>query len=135
MKKLLSIHYSPLAFNAAMLVLRIAMGALMMAHGYQKLVGFSSMKSDFYNLLGMGSTLSLALCVFAEFFCALFVMIGLFTRLVTLPLIISTSIALFDVHAMDFFNTGEKASLFLSGYIVLLLLGPGRASVDGIAGK
>jgi putative oxidoreductase len=135
MKKLLSIHYSPLAFNAAMLVLRIAMGALMMAHGYQKLVGFSSMKSDFYNLLGMGSTLSLALCIFAEFFCALFVMIGLFTRLVTLPLIISTSIALFDVHAMDFFNTGEKASLFLSGYIVLLLLGPGRASVDGIAGK
>lgn len=135
MKKLLSIHYSPLAFNAAMLVLRIAMGAMMMAHGYQKLVGFSSMKSDFYNLLGMGSTLSLALCVFAEFFCALFVMIGLFTRLVTLPLIISTSIALFDVHAMDFFNTGEKASLFLSGYIVLLLLGPGRASVDGIAGK
>jgi putative oxidoreductase len=135
MKKLLSIHYSPLAFNAAMLVLRIAMGALMMAHGYQKLVGFSSMKSDFYNLLGMGSTLSLAFCIFAEFFCALFVMIGLFTRLVTLPLIISTSIALFDVHAMDFFNTGEKASLFLSGYIVLLLLGPGRASVDGIAGK
>lgn len=135
MKKLLSIHYSPLAFNAAMLVLRIAMGALMMAHGYQKLVGFSSMKSDFYNLLGMGSTLSLALCIFAEFFCALFVMIGLFTRIVTLPLIISTSIALFDVHAMDFFNTGEKASLFLSGYIVLLLLGPGRASVDGIAGK
>lgn len=135
MKKLLSIHYSPLAFNAAMLVLRIAMGAMMMAHGYQKLVGFSSMKSDFYNLLGMGSTLSLALCIFAEFFCALFVMIGLFTRLVTLPLIISTSIALFDVHAMDFFNTGEKASLFLSGYIVLLLLGPGRASVDGIAGK
>ena len=135
MKKLLSIHYSPLAFNAAMLVLRIAMGALMMAHGYQKLVGFSTMKSDFYNLLGMGSTLSLALCIFAEFFCALFVMIGLFTRIVTLPLIISTSIALFDVHAMDFFNTGEKASLFLSGYIVLLLLGPGRASVDGIAGK
>ena len=135
MKRQLSIHYSPLAFNAAMLVLRIAMGALMMAHGYQKLVGFSSMKSDFYNLLGMGSTLSLALCIFAEFFCALFVMIGLFTRLVTLPLIISTSIALFDVHAMDFFNTGEKASLFLSGYIVLLLLGPGRASVDGIAGK
>ena len=135
MKRLLSIHYSPLAFNAAMLVLRIAMGAMMMAHGYQKLVGFSSMKSDFYNLLGMGSTLSLALCIFAEFFCALFVMIGLFTRLVTLPLIISTSIALFDVHAMDFFNTGEKASLFLSGYIVLLLLGPGRASVDGIAGK
>ena len=119
MKKLLSIHYSPLALNAAMLVLRIAMGALMMAHGYQKLVGFSSMKSDFYNLLGMGSTLSLALCIFAEFFCALFVMIGLFTRLVTLPLIISTSIALFDVHAMDFFNTGEKASLFLSGYMDL----------------
>ena len=135
MKKLLTTHYSSLAFNAAMLVLRISMGALMMAHGYQKLVGFNSMKSTFYNLLGMGSTFSLSLCIFAEFFCALFLMIGLFTRVVTVPLIISTSIAVFDVHAMDFFNTGETASLFLTGFFVLLLLGPGKASVDGIAGK
>lgn len=135
MKKLLSIHYNTLAFNTAMLILRITMGALMMAHGYSKLIGFDSIKAKFYDFIGFGSTTSLALAIFAEFFCALFIIIGLFTRVVTIPLIITMSIALFQVHQMDFFDTGEKAALFLSGYVALLLCGPGKASVDGIASK
>lgn len=135
MKKLLSTHYNAFSFNAAMLVLRLAMGMLMMSHGYDKLVNFSEKKAVFYNFLSLGSTTSLMLCIFAEFFCALFVVIGLFTRLVSVPLIIVMSIAVFSVHKMDFFDTGEQASLYLAGYLVLLLCGPGRASVDGIASK
>jgi putative oxidoreductase len=135
MKKLLSTHYNAFSFNAAMLVLRLAMGMLMMSHGYDKLVNFSEKKAVFYDFLSLGSTTSLMLCIFAEFFCALFVVIGLFTRLVSVPLIIVMSIAVFSVHKMDFFDTGEQASLYLAGYLVLLLCGPGRASVDGIASK
>jgi len=135
MKKLLSTHYNAFSFNAAMLVLRLAMGILMMSHGYDKLVHFSEKKAVFYNFLNLGSTTSLMLCILAEFFCALFVAIGLFTRLVTIPLVIVMSIAVFSVHKMDFFITGETASLYLAGYLVLLLCGPGRASVDGIASK
>ncbi|MEY3577909.1 MAG: hypothetical protein RL394_1494 [Bacteroidota bacterium] len=135
MKKLLSTHYNAFSFNAAMLVLRLAMGMLMMSHGYDKLVHFSEKKAVFYNFLNLGSTTSLMLCILAEFFCALFVAIGLFTRLVTIPLVIVMSIAVFSVHKMDFFITGETASLYLAGYLVLLLCGPGRASVDGIASK
>jgi uncharacterized membrane protein YphA (DoxX/SURF4 family) len=45
------------------------------------------------------------------------------------------SIALFSVHKMDFFDTGESATLFLVGFLTLLLCGPGRVSVDGIASK
>jgi putative oxidoreductase len=45
------------------------------------------------------------------------------------------SIALFSVHHMDFFDTGEKATLFLAGFLTLVLCGPGRVSVDGIASK
>ena len=107
----------------------------MMAHGYAKLVGFQSIQPKFYDFMGLGSSTSLALAIFAEFFCALFIIIGLFTRLVAIPLIITMSVALFKVHQMDFFDTGEKAALYLSGFIVLLLCGPGRASVDGVASK
>jgi putative oxidoreductase len=135
MKKLLSTHYNAFSFNAAMLVLSLAMGLLMRSHGYDKLVNFSEKKAVFYDFLSLGSTTSLMLCIFAEFFCALFVVIGLFTRLVSVPLIIVMSIAVFSVHKMDFFDTGEQASLYLAGYLVLLLCGPGRASVDGIASK
>jgi putative oxidoreductase len=135
MKKLLSIHYSAFAFNASMLLLRVAFGILMMSHGYDKLVHFNERKSDFYNLFGIGSTSSLVLSIFAEFFCALFLIIGLFTRVVAVPLVINMSVALFSVHNMDFFNTGEKATLFLAGFLTILFCGPGRVSVDGIASK
>ena len=135
MKKLLSIHYNAFAFNASMLLLRLALGILMMSHGYDKLVHFNERKSDFYNLFGIGSTSSLVLSIFAEFFCALFLIIGLFTRVVAVPLVINMSVALFSVHNMDFFNTGEKATLFLAGFLTILFCGPGRVSVDGIASK
>lgn len=135
MKKLMSISYSPLAFNFSMLIIRISMGVLMMSHGYDKLVNFSEKQRNFYNLLEIGSTPSLLLCIFAEFFCALFITIGLFTRLTVIPLIITMSIAVFGVHSMDFFGDAETGSLFLAGYLVLLICGPGKISVDGVSGK
>lgn len=135
MKKLMSISYSPIAFNLSMLIIRISMGVLMMSHGYDKLVNFSEKQRNFYNLLEIGSTQSLLLCIFAEFFCALFITIGLFTRLTVIPLIITMSIAVFGVHSMDFFGDAETGSLFLAGYLVLLLCGPGKISVDGVSTK
>ena len=87
------------------------------------------------NFLGMGQTVSLALVVFAEFFCSLFLILGLFTRLSAIPLIIAMSIALFKAHNADFFGDGEKAALFLGCYLVILILGPGRISVDAMSGK
>jgi putative oxidoreductase len=135
MKKLLSIQYNPFLFNASMLLLRIASGMLMMSHGYGKLLQFNEKKAVFHNFMGLGSTNSLLLAIFAEFFCALFLTIGLFTRLVSVPLVIVMAVAVFDVHQMDFFDTGEKAALFLGIFTTLLLCGPGKASIDGIASK
>ncbi|MEN9951434.1 MAG: hypothetical protein RLZZ557_1233 [Bacteroidota bacterium] len=135
MKKLLSIQYNPFLFNASMLLLRIISGILMMSHGYGKLLQFNEKKAVFHDFMGLGSTNSLLLAIFAEFFCALFLAIGLFTRLVSVPLVIVMAVAVFDVHQMDFFDTGEKAALFLGIFSTILLCGPGKASIDGIASK
>ena len=135
MKKLLSTKYSAGAFNAAMLLLRLGVGILMMNHGYDKLVHYGSRHSKFMDFLGIGSSISLALVIFAEFFCSLFIVLGLFTRLAVIPLIIAMSVALFKAHQAQFFGDGEKAALYLSAYIVLLLVGPGRVSVDSMVGK
>ena len=135
MKKLMSIQHKPFAFNASMLFLRLALGILMMAHGYDKLIHLNEYKTDFLNFLGIGSTGSLLLVIFAEFFCALFVVIGLFTRVVTIPLIITMGVVVFQVNTLDFFGKAELGALYLAGYLVLLLCGPGKVSVDGIAGK
>jgi len=135
MKKLLSTSYTTFSFNTAMLLLRFALGILMIVHGYDKLVHFNAYKQDFFNFLHLGQTVSLSLSIFAEFFCALFLMIGLFTRLTVIPLIINMIVVVFFVHNSDFFGQGERATLFLAGFLTLLLLGPGKASVDGIMGK
>ncbi|MEX1202326.1 MAG: DoxX family protein [Ferruginibacter sp.] len=135
MKKMLSTNYSAGAFNAAILFLRFTMGALMMKHGYDKLVHFAEYKTTFMNLLGLGSTMSLTLVIFAEFFCALFIMIGLFTRWFAIPLIITMCVALFISHNGDFMGNGEKAALYLVVYLTLLIIGPGKISIDGMIGK
>ena len=132
MKKLLSTKYSASAFNIAMLILRVGMGGLMMPHGYDKLVHFATYKKDFLNLFGIGSSLSLALVVFSEFFCSLFLIVGLFSRLVVIPLIFGLCIALFKAHNGDIFGDGEHAALFITGFLVILLVGPGKISADGL---
>ena len=132
MRKLTSVNYSAAAFNTAMLVLRVGSGVLFMSHGYSKLVHFDDMKSKFMNFMGLGSTLSLSLVIFSEFFCSIFIIIGLFTRLVVIPPIFSSFVALFVAHNGDIFKDGEKAALYLVCFITLLLCGPGRASVDGM---
>ena len=135
MKKLLAIKYSPHAFNTALLLFRVCIGILMMSHGFDKLLGFGKRHSDFMNFLGMGSTATYVMVIFAEFFCALFLVIGLFTRLSCVPLIIAMGVALFKAHDGQIFDDGETAALYLASFTTILLLGPGKFSIDGLAGK
>lgn len=135
MRKLFSTSYSTGAFNTAMLVLRLGLGILMIHHGYDKLVHFGKYEAQFMNFMGIGQTMSLALVVFAEFFCSLFLILGLFTRLATIPLIITMCVALFKAHNAEVFGDGQMSALYLTGYIALLLTGPGKVSVDGMIGK
>ncbi|TVR76149.1 MAG: DoxX family protein [Saprospirales bacterium] len=129
-KKLLSSTPSALQRSIALLIGRLAFGGMMLAHGWPKLAGFAERSSVFPDPLGVGSATSLAMAVFAEFFCAILVMLGLGTRLVLIPLIITMFVAGFIHHANDPFSMMEKSLLFLSGYIVLFILGPGKISLD-----
>jgi putative oxidoreductase len=135
MKKLMSTKYSAGAFNFAMLLLRAGLGGLMITHGYDKLVNYGKYRGDFMNFLGIGSSMSLALLIFAEFFCSLFLIFGLFSRLVTIPLIIGMSVAVAKAHNLEIFGEGEHATLFIVGFLTILIVGPGKLSVDGMIGK
>ena len=132
MKKLLGIKYTPLAFNLATLALRLGFGILMVPeHGYAKLVSFAERKDQFVNFLGLGSPVSLALAIFAEFFCSLLLVAGLFTRLAVIPLIVTMLVA-FSRHNWEFFGKYELVPAFLTGYFAILLLGPGKFSMDAV---
>ena len=135
MRKLFSTNYSSMAFNTAMLFLRITAGGLMLVHGYEKMVHFNETASQMMNFMGIGSKASTALVIFAEFFCSMFLILGLFTRLACIPLIICMSVAIFMAHNGDFLGKGQVASLFLICFVVLLFLGAGKVSVDSMIGK
>jgi len=135
MKRLFSIKYSDHGISFAALMLRLALGGLMIPHGYHKLINFASMSSKFADPFHIGSSVSLGLAIFSEFFCAVFILLGLFTRLACIPLILNMAVAVFYAHKGDFFNTGEKATLYLFCFIALLFMGPGKVSMDKFMGK
>ena len=135
MKSLLSTKYSAGAFSTAMLILRLVAGILMMNHGYGKLTHFDETAKFMPHLFGMSSSITTALVIFAEFFCSLFIILGLFTRLACVPLIITMCYALFITLHGEVFGKGELATLYLAAFKVLLLVGPGRVSVDSMTGK
>jgi putative oxidoreductase len=135
MRRILSTKYSAGAFNFAMLVLRLGLGILMLSHGYGKLIHFNAMKGNFINFLGLGSILSLVFDIFAEFFCSIFLILGLFTRLAVIPIMIAMSVALFKAHHGELFGAGERAAIYLACTITILFCGPGKISVDGMFGK
>lgn len=122
----------PYATDMALLLLRIFAGLFMMLHGIPKLTRFSEMSGQFADPFGLGTTLTLILVIFAEVFCAALVIVGAFTRIALIPLIINMSVIALVVHGADGFGRKELPFMFLLAWIVLFLTGPGRYSLDNL---
>lgn len=118
------------------LLLRIGFGLPMaFGHGWATWRGLRSGAGGFPDPLGLGPELSMALMMLAELPCALLVAIGLATRLAALPLAFGLSVALFVFHAGDPFGDKQLALLYLVSFVAVLVLGPGRYSVDHLLGR
>ena len=111
-------------------ILRVSFSALMMTHGYPKLVKILDGNTNFANPIGLGSEISLYLTVFAEFFAPLLIIVGYKTRLFSFFPAFTMVIAAFVIHGDDPFKKMEMALLFLIAYIVIMISGPGKISVD-----
>jgi putative oxidoreductase len=120
----------------ALLVLRASVGFMMIAHGWPKLIHFASKANSFPDPLKIGSSLSLGLVVFAEFFCAILVVIGLGTRFAAFPIMVAMAVAAFFIHGKDPFSDRELSMLYLSAFTAIMILGAGSYSLDrAISGK
>jgi putative oxidoreductase len=136
MRKLLSTAYSDGAFNFALLVQRVATGLLLLiGHGLPKISSFNELSASFYDPLRIGHRLSLILVILAELFCSMFLILGLFTRIAALIIVINLSVAVFIVHHGMPLKNVELGAIFLTSVFTILILGPGRVSVDGMMGK
>ena len=130
--------------DLALLLLRLALGAIMWAHGAQKLLGLfgGHGPQGFVHLVGtLGMPVSMGWLVIAvEFFGGIAIVFGVLSRLAALGFAVEMVVAIVKLHwANGFFMNGggghgegyEYPLLLAVVAFVLLLTGPGRFSLFG----
>lgn len=122
--------YSNFWLSSLLLLGRILFGGMFLTHGLQKLANFGALSSNFPRVLGLNSTISLSLAIFAEVFCTLAFITGFLYRISMIPMIFTMIIAVFVVHANDPFSAKEMALLYLYIFLIMYCLGPGSFAAD-----
>jgi len=122
----------PFGINA-LVIIRIFAGILIHIHG--KMLFDSQMMNNMAESLSkdMGMPFPLLMAYLAkgsEFFGGLLLVLGLFTRFVTIPLTITMAVAAFVAHHGQITGDGEHAFLFLLIFLAFFFIGSGKWSVD-----
>ena len=117
-----------------LLFVRMFFGVLFFMHGLDKMTNFNELSENFPSVLGFGSYTTLMVSIFCEFACSLFLMAGLMTRIVLIPMMIAMAVAFFDIHD-GMMPEGELALIYMIVFLVLFMTGPGRYSVDYLIDK
>lgn len=130
-----------LLLDVGLLALRLGGGGLMLLlHGegkLRKVFGWirgteegKNFVTGFPDPIGIGNTLSAISAAATESLAALFIMLGLLTRLSSVALGFTMVVAAFIVHGNELWTKGELALVYLVIFAVLALTGPGRFSLD-----
>lgn len=106
----------------------------MLTHGLPKFDKLLAGNVQFADPFGIGQGASLLLTVFAEAGCSILLILGLCTRLATIPLIVTMLVAIFYAHAADPFGKKELAFIYLIIFTGFMILGPGKYSIDNMIG-
>lgn len=125
--------------NMGRLFLRLFVGIMMMQFGVRQWMNFDEAAQSFPPVLGLDSEASLITMICIEIFCSLFIMFGFLTRLMTLAPFFAMCVAeyylLHDVvqdasYTLTWSQQGYVPVLFMGIYFFLMLVGPGKISVD-----
>lgn len=120
-----------LSTSLGLLALRVAGAGMLMTHGVAKVQRLDTLWTNFGDPLGLGPSTSVALAIFGELVCTSLVVLGVFTRLATIPWAITMIVAAFIVEGAAPFSAKELALLYLTIAVTLTITGPGRLSFDG----
>ena len=132
--------------DVALLLLRLAVGAVMWAHGAQKLLGLFGGHGPhgFVRVVvGMGMPPAMGWLVIAvEFFGGIAVVLGVLSRLAALGFAVEMAVAVVKIHLangffMNWASVGgrgegfEYSLVLVAASLTLFLVGPGRYALFG----
>tara|TARA_R110000868_G_scaffold107939_1_gene295008 strand:- start:238 stop:615 length:378 start_codon:yes stop_codon:yes gene_type:complete len=113
-----------------LLLLRVVPSVMMITHGFPKFQNLIGGEIKFGDPIGIGSAPSLFLAVVGELVCPILIILGFKTRWAALPSAITMAVAAFIAHGADPFQKKELALLYLTFFVVIILVGPGKYSID-----
>lgn len=122
---------SPKTINLVLLGYRILVAfAMIRTHGWKKIADFDGTLAHIPDPFGIGATASVYIAIFANVTLAAFVAIGLLTRLSALGILSVTLAGFFLVHFSDPWDVKDTPLIYSIAYGLILLMGPGRYSLD-----
>ena len=125
--------------NLGRLFLRLFVGIMLIQFGVRHLTYYYEIRDVFPMVLGMSSETSLIVLIIIELVCSLFIMMGFFTRLMSIPPLVAMMIAEYfllsdytqqAIHLLSWHQQGYLPVMFSGIYFFILLVGPGKISVD-----
>ncbi len=126
--------------NMGRLFLRLFVGVMMMQFGIRHLVNFNELCVDFPTVLNMSPMCSLIIMIVIELGCSLLIMVGFLTRMSVIPPIVAMIAAEYYIlhdmipnlpaYGLDSTDPGYLPIMFLGIYLFLLIVGPGKISLD-----
>lgn len=135
-RQIFSSNYNHTVLNFWMLIFRVLIGIFMLTHGFAKFQNLiSGGEINFFDPIGLGVEFSFILVVFAEFFCSILLILGLFTRLAAIPLMFAMFVAAFVAHGADPFVAKEMSLLYMIAFASIFVIGAGKYSIDYFISK
>lgn len=125
--------------NLGRLFLRLFVGIMLMQFGVRQIAHYYEMCDIFPAVLGMTSSASLVAMIAVEVICSAFIMVGFLTRFMIIPPFVAMIVAEYHLlhdyvadaaYLLDWQQQGYLPIMFLGIYFFLLLVGPGKISVD-----
>ena len=123
-------HKKAVLANIGLLLFRTGLSvSIFVSHGYSKVSNIFIGNWDFPNPVGLGKEAGLVLSAGAESICVLMIALGILTRLCTIPLIFTMIVATWVINGGAPFIQQEKSFVYLLGWVLLFLTGPGEYTV------
>lgn len=121
------------------LFLRLFVGIMMMQFGIRQLYNYDAACASVPAILGMAPSVVLNIMIVIEIGCSLFIMAGFMTRVMTLPPFLAMVLAEYYIlhdmvreapYMLGWAQPGYVPVMFLGIYFFIMLVGPGKISVD-----
>lgn len=127
--------------NMARLFVRLFVGIMFMQFGIRHWANYDTLSVDFPTIAGLDSQTCLVLMIIIEIVCSAFIIIGLWTRLSTIPPIFAMIAAEYyivhdmlpdslSLYGLDSTDPGYLPIMFIGIYFFIWLAGPGKISLD-----